>query len=123
MKFNISLNGVKNLLSKISEEYNKLVESEAESSKRELLSTLIARTPIDTGYARSRWMASNTQDNAVTSYKVARSLYLKDVSFVLINDAPYIKYLNNGYSKQAPAFFIEQTILSRGYKINKIVIT
>jgi hypothetical protein len=123
MKIKIALIGVKELFSKISFEYNKLVQNETEIKKYELLYSLKLNTPIDTGYARSRWSISSNSDNAVASYKVSKGLRLKDVSFFINNDAPYITYLNLGHSKQAPAFFIEQTILSRGYKINNIVIT
>ena len=52
-------------------------------------------TPVDTGFARSRW-------------KYSSNLFLP--GGVLENDAPYIIYLNQGSSKQAPAFFIERAL-------------
>ena len=49
-------------------------------------------TPVDTGYAESRW----THDGKH-----------------IINDAEYIARLNEGHSEQAPAYFVEQTLLSQ----------
>jgi hypothetical protein len=56
-----------------------------------IVSDLQAATPVKTGFARSRW-----QHNGVS----------------ITNDAPYITELNAGHSQQAPAFFIEQTVLN-----------
>lgn len=55
------------------------------------LNNLQSSTPVDTGYAQSRW---RIQGNKIT------------------NDADYIRNLNDGTSKQAPAHFIERSILS-----------
>jgi HK97 gp10 family phage protein len=58
-------------------------------------------TPIDTGYARSRW-----------EYKI---LTINGESIgVISNDADYIDYLNKGSSKQAPPYFIERTLIAIG---------
>ena len=49
-------------------------------------------TPVDTGYAQSQWR--------------------KDEKGNIVNDADYIDRLNAGTSQQAPAYFIEQTLLA-----------
>ncbi len=121
MKFDISLKGIKNLAAKISREYARIVDDGASEKKQELLNDLIRYTPIDTGYARSRWMVSYNKE-AQANFTVTGSFLLKNYSFTVSNDAPYIKYLNMGSSKQAPPFFIEKTILTNGYKINSVVI-
>ncbi|QGH74606.1 hypothetical protein KNU84_gp098 [Bacteriophage DSS3_VP1] len=54
-------------------------------------------TPVDTGYARSRW-------------KVKR--YLLVPGGEITNDADYILRLNQGHSQQAPKFFIEQALIA-----------
>lgn len=59
--------------------------------KEQLRDKLIAATPVDTGNARAGWKVVGNQ---------------------IINDVDYIDRLNEGTSKQAPAHFIEQTILS-----------
>lgn len=56
-----------------------------------IVADLQAATPVDTGYAQSRW---------------------KHDGVSITNDAPYIEELNAGHSKQAPAYFIEQTVLN-----------
>lgn len=58
-----------------------------------LLGKLRARTPVDTGNARSRWVSAELGPHI-------------DIT----NDAPYIMRLNDGWSKQAPAGFIEACI-------------
>lgn len=58
-----------------------------------LVAKLKERTPVDTGYARSRW--------AIVELGPAIDV---------MNDAPYIMRLNDGWSQQAPAGFIEQCI-------------
>ena len=54
-------------------------------------------TPKDTGEAASSWVVDN--------------LNQEKLSFEIKNDKDYIKYLNAGSSKQAPANFIERTVL------------
>ena len=58
-------------------------------------------TPVDTGYAASRWKYSMIKIDGELVGKID-------------NDAPYIGILNTGYSKQAPPFFIEQVLLTIG---------
>lgn len=50
-------------------------------------------TPVDTGNARGRWVVAELGDQ-----------------IDIINDAPYIMRLNDGWSKQAAAGFIEACI-------------
>lgn len=83
----------------------------------EILKTkLTLNTPIDTGYARSRWVYDKEILLRV-SFKLSNKYFIKftDEVYTVTNDAPYIEYLNRGSSKQAPAFFIEKTLLSQGY--------
>jgi hypothetical protein len=60
---------------------------------RRLVEKLKAATPVDTGYARSRWVVAELGPQI-------------DV----LNDAPYIMRLNDGWSGQAAAGFIERCI-------------
>jgi hypothetical protein len=57
-----------------------------------LVENLKEATPVDTGYARSRWRREGDK---------------------IINDADYIEALNGGSSAQAPMYFIESTVLSQ----------
>lgn len=77
-------------------------------------------TPVDTGRARWNWHADlntmsvrivepnqgQTPDEAMTAvanYKLGETIYIS-------NNLPYIKRLNEGYSQQAPAGFVQDSI-------------
>lgn len=86
----ISINVEKQILDKASKKIDSL--------KERLKDRLAEATPVDTGNARDGW---------------------KVVGDKIINDVDYIDRLNEGTSKQAPAHFIEQTILSDpSFKLN-----
>jgi len=57
----------------------------------ELVVKLKKATPVDTGNARDSWQVSDGK---------------------IVNDVPYMEQLNAGSSDQAPARFIEATLLS-----------
>lgn len=59
-------------------------------------------TPVDTGYARSRWTHNVEED--INGNMVG----------IIDNDAPYIGILNQGHSQQAPSLFIEKTLIAIG---------
>jgi hypothetical protein len=60
---------------------------------KKLVEDLKDATPVDTGEAREGWHL-DTQGN-------------------IVNDVEHIEYLNAGSSKQAPAHFIEKTLLTQ----------
>lgn len=61
---------------------------------KEALKRVKERTPVDTGYAQSRW-----------------ELSVDDNGFTLENDADYISYLEAGWSNQAPAGMLGITMV------------
>lgn len=78
---------------------------------------LVARTPVDTGRARSNWLPSLN----VPEVSIVEPGGKKDISgtltqfsitdtILISNNLPYIRRLNDGYSKQAPAGFVEDAI-------------
>jgi len=69
-----------------------------------MLALLKRATPKDTGYASSVWHIEGSFPR-----------------FRVRNDASYIEYLNNGSSKQAPAFFVEHIALRFGKPYGTIV--
>jgi hypothetical protein len=100
------------------------VEQRATVATRELIADLERVTPVDTGYARSRWRLDTVPNSGLT-FKVSYSPYLFNLlskDFVVSNDADYIKYLNAGSSIQAPAYFVEQAILNNGFKLNSVLV-
>jgi len=123
MTAKIKLVGRERLLNRIIDNISKTIDLSGHYEQEQLLRSLVENTPIDTGYARSRWAVGEyTQNKTTVKVDATISGLIKDFKFTVVNDAPYILYLNRGHSKQAPPFFIEKTILSRGYKINSFMI-
>jgi hypothetical protein len=71
-----------------------------------MVAELRAETPVDTGHAQSSWTVTR-----------------KNYGFEVANSAEYIQYLNEGSSKQAPAYFIERIALKYGVPYGTIVET
>lgn len=72
----------------------KALEKIGDDLSEDIQSELIDETPIDTGYARSRWIAQRPRFTLQNGQKIN-------------NDCGYMTILNDGHSKQAPALFIE----------------
>lgn len=89
--------------------------------------TIVTATPVDTGRARANWQAgigsapagtveysgggsgavsyaTGAAQSVVTTYKGQPG------GIWLVNNLPYIQRLNEGWSAQAPAKFVEQAI-------------
>ena len=83
---------------------------------------IVLATPVKSGRARANWNVSvNRIDYTVTANTTASDILgragaatadirLTD-TFYLTNNLPYIRRLNNGYSKQAPAMFVEKAVM------------
>lgn len=86
---------------------------------------LLRSTPVDTGWARANWQM--TMDGPATGFVMTRETVTPDSlapqmsmtrvaasykqgDIWITNNVPYLKYLNNGSSKKAPAGFIEFAI-------------
>jgi hypothetical protein len=66
-----------------------IVEQEKQNLADDYRSAVVPRTPIDTGRARNGWQARKTGIN---------------------NAVPYIRKLEEGYSRQAPRGFVQQAL-------------
>lgn len=84
------------------EELNKIEKACASAAKE-----LAEATPVDTGYAKSRWRVIKRQDPLLP--------------FAIENDTPYIDFLNAGNSKQAPKYFVEKIMLTYGRPVGLVV--
>jgi len=78
---------------------------------------LVNMTPVDTGRARSNWNPSlNVPDGTIRepgqkkSIDPIASAYKITDTILISNNLPYIKPLNNGSSKQAPAGFVDAAL-------------
>lgn len=104
MKIKIKLSNVEGELKRVKILHGEESRTKTRAETARLTSALAAATPVDTGYARSRWRLSpDGKDYAVS------------------NDAPYIGRLNHGTSRQAPAHFVEKTALKFGRPHGTIV--
>lgn len=86
----------------------------------DLAESLVIKTPVDTTRAEANWLAalntvpqefdeskrnpSGSRANLEQAKKLAAQMKLGDV-FVMANSTPYVFFLENGSSKQAPAGF------------------
>jgi len=62
-------------------------------------------TPVDTGEARRGWRNNNSTLKSIAGLERVATIS---------NDVEHIVYLNQGNSKQAPRFFIEQVLSTIG---------
>jgi hypothetical protein len=91
---------------KVKGNLNKDVRAEIEKQRRkiteDLLNKLKEATPVDTGTARDGWKIDGRN---------------------IVNNVNYISVLNDGTSRQAPAHFIEKTVLNNSnVKPNGVIV-
>lgn len=75
------------------DEITKQVDGIIDAVAKEVYVRIYNRTPVDTGFAQSRWVLTRGKED-----------------FVVSNDAPYISYLENGHSGQAPMGMVAVTM-------------
>lgn len=83
---------------------------------------LVSTTPVDTGRARSNWLANldspsldttkATVPSARTATTVQRFKLGRNTAIHLTNNLPYIKSLDEGTSQQQPAGFVKRAIFA-----------
>lgn len=113
IKLNVNKALDKRISNALEDSTNKIIEDAVESAIEELKRV----TPKDTGYAASRW-TSYKQESFKISFSLSNKflISLTESSHYVNNDAEYITYLNAGWSKQAPSYFIEQTLMKSGFE-------
>jgi len=84
-------------LARIEKEAIELANSDIELQAEYATNQLRVVTPVDTGEARSGWELEKYGNN-----------------LTIVNDVEHVVYLNNGHSKQAPKYFIEQVLQTIG---------
>lgn len=128
MKFSIT---DKNGLERFKRNNENRIASFAKLAMAEAFARLCIKTPVDTGNARWNWWCSvgnidykneshmslavdwSRANTAFISVKAGDTLYIS-------NSTPYIKRLNEGWSKQAPARFVEMAVESVENDVNKL---
>lgn len=103
----INIRGISDVKKYVKDQVSTRLDLRKKEVSNKLVTKLKDATPVDTGAARDAW---NLHVDAVGNTSVR-------------NDKEYISKLNAGSSKQAPAHFIEQTVLStEGVKPNGAVV-
>lgn len=88
-----------------------------------ILATVIPATPVDTGRARGNWQVSigvairseierldKTGAGTLNQGRSQISMRPPGQTIYISNNVPYIGRLNEGYSAQAPAAFVEMAV-------------
>lgn len=89
----------------------------------QVYTNLVYTTPVDTGRARSNWQASvGTPKGGTRGVQEPFSLIIEAKAefeasriqkfpvLFIANNLPYIQRLNDGWSQQAPAGFVERAV-------------
>ncbi|MHA6642130.1 HK97 gp10 family phage protein [Mesorhizobium sp. A623] len=129
------LDGFSKRMSRISIEVEGGVEHAVKDCAGAVARSVISNTPVDTGRARSNWTAqmdatfaglfpahvpgvkgSTATANAEVAIEKAEAVIeqfdiSKNSSIHISNSLPYIRALNDGHSKQAPADFVKLAVM------------
>ncbi len=100
----VNINGVEKTIADLTNNIRSARNKTLEAKIPGIVESLREVTPVDTGNARDSWKATISSGKAL-----------------ITNDTDYIEHLNAGTSSQAPAFFIERTMLTFGKPIGNIV--
>lgn len=100
-KVSLEVVDFKKEMKRVQAEVERLGDIEIEKRIDYATDTLRTVTPVDTGEARSGWR--NVKRKGINN-EVGR----------IINEVEHIVPLNNGHSKQAPKYFIEQVLTRIG---------
>jgi len=103
VKVNIDVSDFKKEMKRVRREVNRLAFDDIEDRMKYSVKTLKVVTPVDTGKARAGW-----------SHKAVRGRNNEFLDGTINNDVNYISQLNNGTSRQAPKYFIEQVLSAIG---------
>jgi hypothetical protein len=90
-------------MARIEEEVRQLANKDIEGLIKYATSQLKVVTPVDTGEARKGWFE-----------EIERNHFGGFSGGTIINEVDHIGVLNQGSSKQAPRYFIEQTLTKIG---------
>lgn len=116
MKFDFSPSGIKQYIKKLEEDAAKVNRENAISA----FQIVSIKTPVYTGNARWNWWCSvgspsgKYEEHKGLSIDTSRALTFEGVTIndvlYVSNSTPYIKRLNEGWSRQAPARFVEMAV-------------
>jgi hypothetical protein len=108
-KLNLDVADFKKEMKRVEEEVSKQANMEIHDRINYATETLKIVTPVDTGKAREGWKKELYPPKRITA-----SFPTGNVAGKIYNNVEYIDRLNNGHSKQAPKYFIEQVLIKIG---------
>ena len=118
MTLSIRIRGINAEFAQVEREAAREREREVLIMARELLQAVREETPVDTGEAQRGWYVTDEQPLDITSpgfgapiVPIPSSFFRSETQLYLVNPVEYIAELNQGSSSQAPARFIEATVL------------
>jgi HK97 gp10 family phage protein len=137
----MNLNDLANKLNNMTKQIEKETSNKAVDFALDLLDELAESTPVDTSKAVSNWQVSiiTPETREIDAHILGRKGSSKDMSIEIVrmeakntlsakiagdsifitNNADYIADLNNGTSIQAPAGFIEASIMRAKQRLKK----
>jgi hypothetical protein len=115
----------------IESELNDYVGESIKSVALNFLRIVTFASPVDTGRFRANWTVGvnspddnnyqnrrSAQSNIARQSRAIKALNATPLTVIYIsNNLPYARRLNNGWSKQAPKFFVEQAARRAGINI------
>ena len=112
MAISVRVRGIQRALRQAREDFDDIADRELRTRALQAFADVKLATPVDTGRARNSWHLSQTRNNFRDGDGNAflSSTILNNRVF-LTNGTPYIGRLNDGSSRQAPARFIETSIM------------
>lgn len=130
MPVTLKLKGIDREFAKKDKEVTRFVNEAMRARGLQALAALKETTPVDTGRARNSWTLTATSTefrdaktgniNSISPTMLSPVSEVKEEQLYITNGVNYIKRLNEGSSKQAPARFVERAI-SRYFNIVGIV--
>lgn len=110
--FNVSLDKIDwdAEMRRVEWEIENIVEDDLISKVEYATDTLRQVTPVDTGRARASWKNNLASRGRIKIFGMGR----KDPEVEITGNVPYMEKLNTGWSKQAPAYFIEEVLIRIG---------
>lgn len=103
----------------------------------EIVHELVVATPVDTGWARSNWIPYvgavpvapvGSKDSVsgsrpgVAAATLLTSYRFRQGNITIANNVPYIGLLNDGWSRQAPAGFVEAAVQKAASRFVGVVV-
>ncbi len=104
-KISLEVVGFEREMERIREEVRELADLSLHETVDYATDQLRIVTPVDSGEARRGWRNNNFTLKSISGFERVA---------IISNDVDHIVYLNQGSSKQAPKYFIEQVLSTIG---------